>query len=462
MLLQASPIEFSSYDVFIAGSGPAAAMLSARLSSGGKRCLVVETGGLDVEDRIQSEHCVMEGSGHFDGAHWPAHWIRTLGGTSSVWGGWCTPLLERNFRGWPIGRADLQPYYMDAARFLRRDVDFLDYGEPYLSGFDYRPFSDVWATRFGFAEDFPDYWEDERISVLLKHCVTRLLPEPDRRGIAGFSLYSVESDQFHEVPLLGHQKLVLAAGGMGNVQILLGSQTGEGPAVGNEHDQLGRGLQEHPHFRAGRLVVSTGNPLPHWPRHFGLSRPALVPSDALFDAVGPIDVSIGLEPANANDQDEIERFVIDRIPGGATVYDMLLRTEMAYDPENRVTRSWGRTPSDLPRLSARCVIGQDVFHTVIEYMNRLGRVLIETDAGRLRLDSDMVHRGFGGGGHTMGTTRMAASRQSGVVDGDCRVHGYRNLFVAGSSVFPTAGYAHPTFTILALSSRLADKILEEG
>jgi choline dehydrogenase-like flavoprotein len=63
-----------------------------------------------------------------------------------------------------------------------------------------------------------------------------------------------------------------------------------------------------------------------------------------------------------------------------------------------------------------------------------------------------------GGRHHMGTTRMAESERSGVVDADCRVFGQDNLFCAGSSVFPTAGHANPTLTIVALALRLADRL----
>jgi choline dehydrogenase-like flavoprotein len=53
---------------------------------------------------------------------------------------------------------------------------------------------------------------------------------------------------------------------------------------------------------------------------------------------------------------------------------------------------------------------------------------------------------------------MAADPRQGVVDADARVHGTANVFVAGSSVFPTGGYANPTLTIVALSLRLADHL----
>jgi Choline dehydrogenase and related flavoproteins len=63
-----------------------------------------------------------------------------------------------------------------------------------------------------------------------------------------------------------------------------------------------------------------------------------------------------------------------------------------------------------------------------------------------------------GTAHHLGTTRMADDPRHGVVDRDCRVHGMANLHVAGSSVFPTGGWAFPTFTIVALSLRLADRL----
>jgi choline dehydrogenase-like flavoprotein len=60
--------------------------------------------------------------------------------------------------------------------------------------------------------------------------------------------------------------------------------------------------------------------------------------------------------------------------------------------------------------------------------------------------------------HHLGPTRMSADPRTGVVDRNCRVHGIRNLFIAGSSIFPTSGYANPTLTIVALALRLAEHL----
>jgi len=65
---------------------------------------------------------------------------------------------------------------------------------------------------------------------------------------------------------------------------------------------------------------------------------------------------------------------------------------------------------------------------------------------------------FSSRAHHLGTTRMSDNPRDGVVDSNCRVHGMTNLYVAGSSVFPTGGHANPTLTLIALTLRLADHL----
>ena len=84
---------------------------------------------------------------------------------------------------------------------------------------------------------------------------------------------------------------------------------------------------------------------------------------------------------------------------------------------------------------------------LVERLRRYGHAAVEPACTVLPRFRDASHQ--------LGTTRMAARREEGVVDQSCRVFGVDNLFVAGSSVFPTAGNANPTFTVLALARRLA-------
>jgi choline dehydrogenase-like flavoprotein len=94
----------------------------------------------------------------------------------------------------------------------------------------------------------------------------------------------------------------------------------------------------------------------------------------------------------------------------------------------------------------------------------LGAELGRGGFGRLQStvpeDDSKWPTGMGGDQHHMGTTRMQRDPSVGVVDENCRVHGVANLYVAGSSVFPTGGTFNPTLTIVALALRLADHIKE--
>ena len=82
--------------------------------------------------------------------------------------------------------------------------------------------------------------------------------------------------------------------------------------------------------------------------------------------------------------------------------------------------------------------------------------------GRVRLLKDFSERMWGSqlgfGNHHMGTTRMSSSDKNGVVDSNLKLFGTKNLYILGSSVFPTGGHVPPTLTIVALSVRLAEHL----
>ena len=102
--------------------------------------------------------------------------------------------------------------------------------------------------------------------------------------------------------------------------------------------------------------------------------------------------------------------------------------------------------------------------TMLVAMQLFGEEFARLGLGRVRL-AEWLADGTGnypsfvaGGGHHMGGTRMASDPSNGVVDSDCKVFGVDNLYIAGSSVFPTGGCMNPTLTIVALALRLADEV----
>lgn len=158
-------------------------------------------------------------------------------------------------------------------------------------------------------------------------------------------------------------------------------------------------------------------------------------------------------------------------PGGsgAIEFDGLLRIayEQALDPDNRVSLSTERDRFGLRRAVLDWRLGALDEHTLRVATLAFAQRFAEVDIGRARLRDWVraeaivwpdITQDEVGGKHHMGTTRMADDPRRGVVDRDCRVHGLENLYIGGSSVFPTGGQSNPTYTIVQLALRLGDHL----
>jgi choline dehydrogenase-like flavoprotein len=459
MFVSAADVAFETYDVIIVGSGPAGVTVARRLESLGKRSLVIETGPLEYDSDLHDAYSALYASGHYDRNYWPNHWVRSFGGTSLVWAGWCAPLTDRNLAAWPVNAADLAPYYVSAAGVLGRSVDFLTYSAPFITGFDSRPFSVGETLRV--AAEYPEYFQNSgSVDVLLETNVTELFANEAGNRVTELRIFN-SAIGHRDISLTDRQQLVLAAGGLGNAQILLSSRSRGDVAIGNERDQVGRYLMEHPHLHnCARMVVAADLMPSTLPSSFGEARHAIVPDDALHARNGGLDASLGISETKLDSEDNVEQYIIGMLGGNARGYDITIRCEMPPDPENRVQLAEGTDPSGMPRLRATCVIAGEALRAAENYLRSIGMTLVQEGKGRLRIDNEVIYREVTGGGHIIGTTRMGDDPATSVVDRNCRVHGYINLSIAGSSVFTTGGYANPTLTIIALALRLADHLGE--
>ena len=143
-----------------------------------------------------------------------------------------------------------------------------------------------------------------------------------------------------------------------------------------------------------------------------------------------------------------------------TKFEVLSQTEQTPDPNNRITLSEQRDKfgRPLPKLTNRWN-ERDIANVRVSQLiyadefakAGLGHLQFEWKNDRPADFSLSTH-------HNMGTTRMNNDPKQGVVNSNCKVHGVSNLFIAGSSVFPTGGHANPTLTIVALTIRLADHL----
>ena len=145
---------------------------------------------------------------------------------------------------------------------------------------------------------------------------------------------------------------------------------------------------------------------------------------------------------------------------------LFVALEPMPNPDSRIQLGPRRDATGVRRVAVDWNVTADDKRNAVAILRLLGAEFARTGFGRLRSfledgDDTRWPPDMYGDQHHMGSTRMHRDPALGVVDEDCRVHGVANLYVAGSSVFPTAGAANPTLTITALALRLADHLKEK-
>lgn len=142
-------------------------------------------------------------------------------------------------------------------------------------------------------------------------------------------------------------------------------------------------------------------------------------------------------------------------------YAVRFHAEHLPDPQSRATLSGQRDALGLPRLAIDLRYREQDAEPLIrahdcfaEWLERACLGQMTWSVPREQRAAHIIAQCYDGH-HQIGLTRMGATSRTGVVDADCRAFGAANLFVAGSSVFPTSGAANPTLTAVALALRLA-------
>jgi choline dehydrogenase-like flavoprotein len=512
-------------DICVIGSGAAGLTLTRHLSQRGHDVCLLESGGLDFEQETQNLYRGANvGMPYYD---LDQSRLRFFGGTVSIWGGRCALLDPIDFErrewvphsGWPIGRADLDPYYRQAHDQL--ELGEFNYGHEVWKalglpsqGLDPRRIDTMlWrfdeSTERFTAARARDLMEKPNVRILLHANAVKLKAGPDARTI-----------EWVEVRPLGGtsrrieaRRFVLACGAIENSRLLLASNDVEGAGIGNGRDQVGRFFMEHPSGRLGK--VETAQPYELWAafqKRFMRSGPPLAPALRLGDATQrerqalnsiatlklQRDPSRGVALGNklyhslkhsiapsrrgrALDhayrairgwihrelRNSVERM---RARAGITGLYLLTRGEQAPNPESRVLLSGERDALGNPRADLDWRLSEIDKHTAKvlaetfdSELRRLGKgslvpsAWLDEPGPQWPVDPTIGNHPIGNY-HQVGGTRTSAGPSDGVVDADCKVHGYANLYIAGSSVFRTSGWANPTLTIIALSLRLADHL----
>lgn len=479
------------FDVCIIGSGFAGAILGESLVRQGIKTVILESGpdprGKSIDPRFQQLDA-FRSSGPIE---YPvaSTRFRGVGGTSWLWGGFCTRLDPLDFEknsytpagsSWPIMYADLEPYYDCAEKSLRvragkqsehdpprkndfplpadrkilslesllkkvgvviSDVPFatpLTRESSILNG-HYGPFLRMTETHL------PSFQASSHGALIPEVTVSRLLV--DEQGcVSGAEIKNLD----RHVKVLRARAYVVACGGLESPRLLLLSRAPRFPdGIGNNYGWVGRCFMEH------RKTLFTGQVNVDWN------------SFSLFQSTG-----FSYQFYKKFKQQGLGgmrlRFRLDGLARWKEIYDGNLRklgdrilsrpleisfgAEMKPSPENRVTLDkqandyFGNPASNLFLKES----DEDVNTT------NQAKEIVRDIYRHLGAQQVQVLTGNMWGHHHMGTCRMGNHPRTSVVDRNLQVHGTSNLFVTGSAVFVTSGSANPTLTLSALSLRLAD------
>lgn len=484
----------------IVGAGAAGITIAQQFVGTGVRVCLLEAGGLSIDPDVDAASDVAA-----IGRDYPVsrNRLRYFGGTTSHWGGQCVPLEPVDFEtkswiphsGWPITYEDLQEY-------VGRSYGILGIGDPdttpeqvsaelelpfmdWQSAKVYTQLSSYNRTRFGLV--YGDTLDAaENIRVILYADVSEFrLADPTAGTVSSLGAISPSGVAFS----VRARHFVMAGGGIENARTLLLSNRDRPAGLGNQGEALGRYFMEHIWYESGAIV-----PLDRRNVHriYAYEVPfrdyavrghlVLSPEESEVAGIGRFrtEISAGsqlIASMRALARGSITGEDVLRVAGqpyalgnalacrADSQRDFLLLNnyiEQVPNPDSRVALGSARDAYGRPQAELDWRLSPMDHQTILKAHRVMATEAGATSFGRMRIDipedPDVLLEGARGGAHHMGTTRMSASPLQGVVDESCRVHGTENLFVAGSSVFPTGGYANPTQTIVALALRLADHI----
>ena len=183
------------------------------------------------------------------------------------------------------------------------------------------------------------------------------------------------------------------------------------------------------------MVCGTDDLVHEWLRRRGRFQP-------LWSLETPSSLSEG-SPAGARSLEIVQ--CVEQLPDDANRLTLTDRIDPAGRRQAQVHWRWSKEDSRREQAFARLV--RDSLHAA-----GLGEVIAPITQGNRHVKQWSAH-------HLSGGTRMSGSPSAGVVDHSGRCHDHPNLWIAGTSVFPTNGCANPTLSAVATALITVDAIV---
>ena len=520
--------------VCIVGAGPAGLTLARELAGARFKVLLVESGDFQAHRRLKE---LNEGDTFGDGYPNPRwHRVRRVGGCANRWlvgigggklGARFVPLDPSDFEkrewiahsGWPIGRAELDPYYQRAQNHCgigpyRYDLDAwtmpgatpIETDGLETSVFQFGP-QQQWTGRHKAL-----FAETSNVEVLLNATVMEIETDDGGGTVTGLKLVNDAGQPI----LIRSDITALAVGCVETTRLLLNSHAVHQAGLGNAHDVVGRYFMDHPQSYLNvftpsdkHLFDSTGiydirpregmavmaklafkdqalrtHRLPNschllFPRRDHFLSEGFQAFFSLMLDLKHLAVPRGVARrvyTMASGVKDLAPIALWALQGKAhypylsnggwadlaaksdlfSSFEIWSMVEQAPDPENRIRLGQRSDANGMPKVAIHWRF-TDADRDGVKRMRAQFKHEIETSGlGTVNWSPDLYTTPSSV--HPIGGARMGTEPRTSVVGPDLRVHGLRNLFAASSAVFPTSGYANPTLTVVALACRLADRI----
>jgi choline dehydrogenase-like flavoprotein len=489
-------------DICVIGGGASGIAIANEFNNSKFNTVVLESGSLNYDSKIQE---LYDGELTYSGFGFKKNSsgvltndrLRYFGGTTGHWGGMVAPFDDIDFKqrtwvpnsGWPFNRNDLIPYYNRASKLLgipKYNFDslsnynsfrnFTNSSEETINTKLFFDASTGKKLRFGdiFLKQFKD---SKNIRLFLNATVTNLKVNHEGRFVE--SLIVNKNNPNEKKITIKSKVYILSCGAIENARILLLSDSVFKNGLCNDNDLVGRFFQQHGYT-------------PNINNHIHM----LINNKKIFDlygvhkfkntnAWGFLTLSPKLQEKNKLlnsyfsinnwspiiEDDKITRSMkrnyikfLNNLGINSPNKWYSVKSVMLHEQEpnfyNRVSLSDDRDWLNQRKVKITSQISDLQIQTMISTFRVFGNFLGQNFLGKVRIESDIkeLFESPGTQGHHIGTTRMSASSSNGVVDQNCKTHSIDNLYIGGSSTFPTGSATNPTFTILAMSIRLADHL----
>ncbi len=509
----------SDFDICIVGAGAAGIAMAQRLANCSLKVILLVSGGpADRGAPSEARQSLYQGTvGEFlrkvDPDFPQRSRLNMYGGTTNHFGFWARPLDAADYMprpgyrdaGWPIKQDELAPYYAAAHKFGQFgpfNYDDMDFWRSvlYARPFDALPGDKLEGAimRAQYDENLHDFQlqfrqemqQAENITVLFNAHLLSIETDESQGHVSELNCSTIVTSSSVRGAAGARFKVrartyALACGGIENARLLQLS----GDLGNNRRDMLGRGFMAHP-LLTNAARVTFEKPVASEIRNFFREQ------------------QIRLKPPQ--DDDGEYRHMVEPLVNPELVYEYLMFNAwgvlapkhktllderignfriILYFRDNGasaiVNLNWEQTPNEssritLDRKQVDPIFGQPLAHIdwrlndsdkrsavraleiTLSYLRDHGAVrqeMITDVSGGADHWTFPPHEGaLETGDHHMGALRMSAAPEDGIVDINSRLHRVDNLYIAGSAVFPTGGYANPTLTIVALALRLADHL----